>query len=81
MFSDTSQILRHLLQQVDQLDQEGRIPEAIELATRARDRVRESYGERHPDYAASLSRLARLYNLKGDHAEAGAPLQQPGAAL
>jgi tetratricopeptide (TPR) repeat protein len=55
---------------VDQLYREGRIQEAIDLATKIRDLVGVIWGQSDPTYAGSLSRLARLYHAKGDYAAA-----------
>ena len=70
MSRDHSQDLNLLFEQVGQLYEGGRFPEAIELATRARDLALRSYGERHPNYASSLNNLAMLYRETGDYAAA-----------
>ncbi len=62
MSRDPGQEFDRLSRQAHQLSKEGRFPEAIELATRARDLVRRSYGGAHPDYAVSLSNLAGSFS-------------------
>jgi CHAT domain-containing protein/tetratricopeptide (TPR) repeat protein len=70
MSGDYSHDLSLLLDQVDQLSQEGSFTEAIELASRVRDLARECYGEGSYPYSNSLNRLVILYWRMGDYAAA-----------
>ena len=61
-----NQRYRHLYQQ-------GRYDQAIELVTETLELTRQSLGEEHPDFAASLSNLAESYRVMGNY-DAAEPL-------
>jgi CHAT domain-containing protein len=52
------------------LYRQGKFREAIASAQEALAIRKQALGEQHPDYAASLNRLAFLYSSQGDHARA-----------
>ncbi|NLF69720.1 MAG: tetratricopeptide repeat protein [Candidatus Anammoximicrobium sp.] len=52
------------------LAQMGKVAEAIHHGRRAAELRKETLGERHPDYAASLNNLGLMYQSEGDHARA-----------
>jgi tetratricopeptide (TPR) repeat protein/CHAT domain-containing protein len=55
---------------VRELSVQGRYEQAIEYAIQARDLTRNSLGEDQPDFAATLSTLAELYQLAGNYTAA-----------
>jgi tetratricopeptide (TPR) repeat protein len=65
-----AQQIAHLNQQVVQLYYQGRYEQAIRLATRARDLIRQHLGKDHPQFATSLNGLAELYASMGNYAAA-----------
>ena len=67
-------------EQVDRLYQEGRIAEAIPLATRLLEKRKSSLGPEHPDVATSLNNLAKLYKAMGDY-ERAEPLYERSLAI
>jgi CHAT domain-containing protein len=55
---------------VEQLRQQGRYKEAVQIAVRVLAVVRNVLGEKHPKYALSLNNLANLYQDLGEHGRA-----------
>jgi tetratricopeptide (TPR) repeat protein/CHAT domain-containing protein len=70
-----AQQIRRLRQSRDELYQVGQFEQALPLAREVCTLVRQSAGEHHPDYAASLESLALLYRDMGNHG-AALPLAQ-----
>jgi tetratricopeptide (TPR) repeat protein len=66
--------------QVVQLYRQGWYEQALALATRVRDVVRQALGEAHPDTATSLNNLALLYDVIGNYA-AAEPLYREALAV
>ncbi|NMG60685.1 CHAT domain-containing protein [Geitlerinema sp. P-1104] len=57
----------HLNQRVLQLFEEGRYQEAMPLAQRGLEILKNALGESHPSVAASLNNLAELYRAQGNY--------------
>jgi CHAT domain-containing protein/tetratricopeptide (TPR) repeat protein len=55
---------------VEQLHQQGRYREAVEVAVKVLAVLRKVLGEKHPDYATSLNNLAVLYQSTGERGKA-----------
>lgn len=72
---DAQKQLDQLTQQALQLYGRGQQARAIVLATQATEVALHHFGEDHPAFADSLERLAGLYSMMGNYAQA-APLLQ-----
>jgi tetratricopeptide (TPR) repeat protein len=68
--SDPIHHLATLHEDAERLAEEGRFREAILVATEARALARRHFGSKHPDYAASQSKLAELYQAIGEYPSA-----------
>jgi hypothetical protein len=64
------QQIARLQQRSSELYQAGQFEQALPVAREVCSLVRQSVGERHPDFAQSLDNLAGLYLALGDHAAA-----------
>jgi esterase/lipase superfamily enzyme/Tfp pilus assembly protein PilF len=65
-----------LYRQIQERQWNGNTAEAIPLAERYVARVRERYGEEHPEFATAISLLGSLYGSQGRYAEAEALLER-----
>jgi tetratricopeptide (TPR) repeat protein len=65
-----------LVQEIDQLKEQGHYAEAIPLAEQVLDLRRHVWGANHPDVATSLNNLAYLYDAQGRYGEAEPLYQQ-----
>jgi hypothetical protein len=70
-----------LKDRVGQLYQQGKTHEALPLAQKARELIKDVLGDRHPDYATSLNNLALLYRARGEYAKAEPLFRQALVAL
>jgi CHAT domain-containing protein/tetratricopeptide (TPR) repeat protein len=65
---------------VEQLHQQGKLREAVQMAVKVTAAFRQVLGEKHPAYAVSLNDLALLYKDRGEHRKA-LPLYREALAL
>src|SRR5512137_1706507 len=64
------ELLAELNQLVARLHQEGKYLMALQIARYAVLQTKEICGNNHPDYAESLTNLAKLYDSLGEHEKA-----------
>jgi hypothetical protein len=72
---------RELNIELAKLVQQGRYPDAVEVAERALEVAEETFGGDHPKVAVSLNNLATLCRIQGTFAEAESLLRVDSATI